>query len=184
METTGHRNLSGPNSRRDSRIPCLWGNNPSAALTFIQSARSVRISVGSNSLWATAHQDYSHGLPTRLLCPWGSPQEYWGGLPFPSPGDLPVPGGRTQVSGTAGRFFTNWPPGKAQRAIPETLGCYLELQRWHQKHRHYIWQSCGPTRLTWKDSFSTGLLSHMCRGSTGWPPRDTGMHVPHTYLLT
>ena len=32
-----------------------------------------------------------HGLqPTRLLCPWGfSSPEYWSGLPFPSPGDLP-----------------------------------------------------------------------------------------------
>ena len=29
----------------------------------------------------------------RLLCPWDSPrQEYWNGLPFPSPGDLPNPG--------------------------------------------------------------------------------------------
>ena len=28
--------------------------------------------------------------PTRLLCPWGfSRQEYWSGLPFPSPGYLP-----------------------------------------------------------------------------------------------
>ena len=31
--------------------------------------------------------------PTRLLCPWDSPgQEYWNGLPFLSPGDLPNPG--------------------------------------------------------------------------------------------
>ena len=30
---------------------------------------------------------------TRLLCPWGfSRQEYWSGLPFPPPGDLPDPG--------------------------------------------------------------------------------------------
>ena len=30
--------------------------------------------------------------PARLLCPWGfSRQEYWSGLPFPSPGDLPDP---------------------------------------------------------------------------------------------
>ena len=28
-----------------------------------------------------------------LLCPWDSPrQEYWSGLPFPSPGDFPKPG--------------------------------------------------------------------------------------------
>ena len=35
-----------------------------------------------------------HGLwPARLLCPWGfSRQEYWSGLPFPSPGDLPNQG--------------------------------------------------------------------------------------------
>ena len=32
-----------------------------------------------------------HGLqPARLLCPWGfSRQEYWSGLPYPPPGDLP-----------------------------------------------------------------------------------------------
>ena len=30
--------------------------------------------------------------PARLLCPWDSPgQEYWSGLPFPSPGDLSNP---------------------------------------------------------------------------------------------
>ena len=29
----------------------------------------------------------------RLLCLWDFPrQEYWSGLPFPSPGDLPDPG--------------------------------------------------------------------------------------------
>ena len=35
-----------------------------------------------------------HGLwPTRLLCPWGFFwQQYWSGLPCPSPGDLPDPG--------------------------------------------------------------------------------------------
>ena len=45
---------------------------------------SVSRSVVSNSLWP-------HGLqPTRFLCPWVfSRQEYWRGLPFPSPGDLP-----------------------------------------------------------------------------------------------
>ena len=34
-----------------------------------------------------------HGLqPAWLLCPWGfSRQDYWSGLPFPSPEDLPNP---------------------------------------------------------------------------------------------
>ena len=31
--------------------------------------------------------------PSRILCPWNySRQEYWSGLPFLSPGDLPNPG--------------------------------------------------------------------------------------------
>ena len=44
-------------------------------------------SVVSDSLWL-------HGLqPGRLLCPWGfSREEYWSGLPCPSPGHLPNPG--------------------------------------------------------------------------------------------
>ena len=35
-------------------------------------------------------------------------QEYWSGLPFPSPGDLPNPGSPNLGSCIAGRFFTKW----------------------------------------------------------------------------
>ena len=42
-------------------------------------------------------------------------QEYWSGLPFPSPGDLPDPGW-TQVSCLAGGFFTIWAPREAPNA--------------------------------------------------------------------
>ena len=44
-----------------------------------------------------------------------SRQEYWGGLPFPTPGDLPKPGIETSFlasPGLAGGFFTTEPPGK------------------------------------------------------------------------
>ena len=44
-----------------------------------------------------------------------SRQEYWSGLPFPAPGDLPNPGiePTTSVStALAGGFFTTEPPGK------------------------------------------------------------------------
>ena len=35
-----------------------------------------------------------------------SKQEYWSGLPFPSPGDLPDPGIEPRSPALAGRFFT------------------------------------------------------------------------------
>ena len=43
-----------------------------------------------------------------------SRQEYWSGLPFPSPGDLPNPGiepSSLVSSALAGGFFTTAPPG-------------------------------------------------------------------------
>ena len=36
-------------------------------------------------------------------------QEYWSGLPFPSPGDLPDPGIEPAPPAFAGRFFTTAP---------------------------------------------------------------------------
>ena len=42
-------------------------------------------------------------------------QEYWSGLPFPTPEDLPDPGIKPlspASSALAGRFFTTEPPGK------------------------------------------------------------------------
>ena len=44
-------------------------------------------------------------------------QEYWGGLPFPHPGDLPDSGIESVspvASALAGRFFTTEPPEKPQ----------------------------------------------------------------------
>ena len=51
--------------------------------------------------WTVAHKA---PLPTEFFS-----QEYWSGLPCPSPWDLPDSGVKPrQVSGIAGRFFTNW----------------------------------------------------------------------------
>ena len=41
-----------------------------------------------------------------------SRQEYWSGLPFPSPGDLPGPGIQPTSPGLAGRLFPTEPRGK------------------------------------------------------------------------
>ena len=41
-----------------------------------------------------------------------SRQEYWSGLPFPHPGDLPDPEIELASLALAGRFSTTEPPGK------------------------------------------------------------------------
>ena len=48
--------------------------------------------------WTVAHQ-----APLRMGFPG---QEYWSGLPFPSPGDLPNPGIEPKSPALAGSFFT------------------------------------------------------------------------------
>ena len=54
--------------------------------------------------WTVAHQaTLSMEFPR---------QEYWSGLPFSPPGDLPDPGIKPMSSALAGEFFTTEPPGK------------------------------------------------------------------------
>ena len=55
-----------------------------------------------------------HGLqPTRSLIPWKfSRQEYWSGLPFPSPGDLPHPGIKAGSRTLQADALLSEPPGK------------------------------------------------------------------------
>ena len=56
--------------------------------------------------WTVAHQaPLFTGFPR---------QEYWSGLPFPSPGNIPDPGIKPMSLTLAGRFFTTEPPEKAQ----------------------------------------------------------------------
>ena len=59
--------------------------------------------------WTVAHQaPLSMGFPR---------QEYWSGLPIPSPGDLPDSGIKPASSALADRFFTSGPPGKPKVAL-------------------------------------------------------------------
>ena len=60
-----------------------------------------------------AHQaPLSMGLPR---------QEYWSGVPLPSPGDLLNPGIEPASLALAGRFFTAEPPGKPLKSCVKTL---------------------------------------------------------------
>ena len=43
-----------------------------------------------------------------------SRQDYWSGLPFPFPRDLPDPGIKPKSLAWVGRIFTTAPPGKPQ----------------------------------------------------------------------
>ena len=53
--------------------------------------------------WTVAHQvPLSMGFPK---------QEYWSGLPFPSPGDLHTPGMKPASPALADRFFITESPG-------------------------------------------------------------------------
>ena len=54
--------------------------------------------------WTVAYQ-----APLSMVF---SRQEYWSGLPFPSPGDLPQPGIKPSSPALASGFFTTEPPGK------------------------------------------------------------------------
>jgi len=44
-------------------------------------------------------------------------QEYWSGLPFPSPGDIPEPGIKPSSPALAGGFLPTEPPGKPHNGL-------------------------------------------------------------------
>ena len=74
-----------------------------------------------------------------------SRQEYWSGLPFPPPGDLPDPGIKPESPASpalAGGFFTSEPPGKINRIVGVSYEC-----RQIRKLR--------ASRFAWKKSYDT-----------------------------
>ena len=73
---------------------------------------SVRSSVMSDSL-------QSHGLYVACEAPLSmefSRREYWSGLPFPSPGDLPNPGIEPGFLALQANSLLSEPPGKPKAA--------------------------------------------------------------------
>ena len=58
-----------------------------------------------------------------------SRQEYWRGLPFPSPGDLPNPGIKPGPHALQADALPSEPPGKPTRdAMQETLVQFLDRE--------------------------------------------------------
>ena len=71
-----------------------------------------------------------------------SRQEYWSGLPFPSPGDLPNPGMEPLSPALAGGFFTAEPSGKPWSTflLMKRLGKAINIAQ----HRYLITTACFP----------------------------------------
>ena len=103
----------------------------------------VQSSLTLHDPWTIAHQaPLSMGFPR---------QEYWNGLPFPPPGDLPNPGIEltSLVSpASAGRFFTTMPP---YVCIYKYIHIYIYILHVHTAIFIYFWlhwvftAACGPS---------------------------------------
>ena len=92
-----------------------WGLEPINSKQSLGSLIFIRIKVKGKSLsrvqlfatlWTVAHQ----APPSMGFFR----QEYWSGLPFPSPGESSQPRDWTEVSYTAGKCFTIWATLEAQ----------------------------------------------------------------------
>ena len=132
--------------------------------------RTLSCSVGSYSLWP-------HGLWDARLSVGFPRQEYWSGLPFPNPGDLPNPGTEPMSLASpafVGRFFTIAPPGKPHMIwrtfTPLILSPVWKLLR----GRDYSPFPSLPTPCTWHwNVLAETLVSVLerrvnhCMG--GWP---------------
>ena len=72
-----------------------------------------------HSVMSDSLQPIGHSLQTSLSMEF-SRQEYWSGLAFPTPGDLPDPGIKHMClafPALAGGFFTIVPPGKLNHGL-------------------------------------------------------------------
>ena len=55
-------------------------------------------------------------------------QEYWSGLPFSAPGDLPHPKIEVESPALAGGFFTTEPPGKSISSLSACSVVKMEIK--------------------------------------------------------
>ena len=76
-----------------------------------------------------------HGLSMAPLSMGFPRQEYWSGLPFLSPRDLPDPGIEPASPALAGRFITNEPP-EMPRLLSERMN---EHPRWEHPACDWMW---------------------------------------------
>ena len=112
-----------------------------------------------------------NSLQTHELPPPGSSvhgilqQEYWSGLPFPSPGDLPHPGIKPESPALTGKFFTTESAGK-----PQALGRDGEIGIWPSLEGYNeaaLLHSAGPQgQKQWQTD--TDILEHSSLSHPSW----------------
>ena len=100
-----------------------------------------------------------HGLErNRLVCPWRfSRQEYWSGLPFCPPGDLPNPEIKPESTALQADSLLSEPPGKPWnvRMITYWWLCHFNAVSWMQVTEP--WRICWA--LVRRGSFLENFLS-------------------------
>ena len=112
---------------------------------------------------ATPWTNVAHKAPPSMGF---SMQEYWSGLPFPSPGDLPHPGMEPRSPELQADSLTSEPPGN--HSIPNNKNIFLTLtSKWQGKFLIFCWlgdwsevkvaQSC-PTLCNPMDYTVHGIL--------------------------
>ena len=93
-----------------------------------------------------------------------SRQEYWSGLPFPSPGDLPDPGIEPASPALAGGFFTTEPPWKPLREMGRVLNDPRNERPSLGAAPSVLVQQAGPG-ANWTQSPALLLVSHLAPSS-------------------
>ena len=81
-----------------------------------------------------------------------SKQEYWSGLPFPSPGDLLYLGIKPVSPLLAGRFFTTEPLGTYKGGRGGNSGCIFLMQQMYAFEKGGIY-TAHLLKLSFKDLF-------------------------------
>ena len=116
-------------------------------------------------------------------------QEYWSGLPFPSPGGLPNPGIEITSPAFSSGFFTTHPPGKPILCVFLELYCFLDnpvmLAIWSLVPLPFlnpVWTS-GSSQFTYCWSLAWRILSikySLCH-SLQWQiyPATHYIRIPH-----
>ena len=79
--------------------------------------------------------------PTRLFCTWDfSRKEYWSGLPFPSPRDLPGQGSNPHLlsPAVAGRFFTTSSSWEAHsRSLSGIISLHIQNKNFTRVYMYF-----------------------------------------------